>query len=455
MRNRKLISLIFGMILLLLTSGLVYGGIRDSINLVPTAKTAALPDSATIVSPPADPNVDIGNLGQPQGMEGAWLICNGQIRYQYIDGSYLFNTWATIDNQRYRFDENGYRLMGWINLDGLWYYLNDQGVLQTGWINLNNNWYYLDGNGVQVTGWFEDNGQKYYMNEEGIRQTGWIDVNGVQYYFSPDGVMSLGWVNDGTATYYLDADSKKATGWLTLGDKQYYLDSNGVLQHGWLILDGKACYFNENGELATPIGEANSKMVALTFDDGPGSQTDRLLKILQNNGAKATFFLIGEQMNTYANTVKQMEAIGCQVGSHTFDHKNLTSLDVAQATAEIAQTNAAFTAILGHGPSLTRPPGGNYNEEILKLLGTPAILWNVDTKDWQTKNAANTVITTLNTVKDGDIILMHDIYSTSVDAAEILIPAMKQLGYQFVTVSELAAAKGQTLEAGKTYSSFH
>lgn len=103
------------------------------------------------LSPPADPNVDIGNLGQPQGMEGAWLICNGQIRYQYIDGSYLFNTWAAIDNQRYRFDENGYRLMGWINLDGLWYYLNDQGVLQTGWINLNNNWYYLDGNGVQVT----------------------------------------------------------------------------------------------------------------------------------------------------------------------------------------------------------------------------------------------------------------------------------------------------------------
>ncbi len=200
-------------------------------------------------------------------------------------------------------------------------------------------------------------------------------------------------------------------------------------------------------------------MVALTFDDGPGYYEEQLLDALEASGAKATFFMVGAEVEKYPASVKRMADLGCELGNHTWNHENLSELSPDGIRETIQKTNDVVLKVSGKPVTVVRPPYGSTRNETLPTLGAmgyPAILWSLDTEDWRHKdNPQPTVDAVLNNVKDGDIILMHSIHSASVKAAEQIIPELTARGYQLVTVSEMAEAKGAGLEPGKRYGNFN
>lgn len=213
----------------------------------------------------------------------------------------------------------------------------------------------------------------------------------------------------------------------------------------------------EAAEEETPQNQIDPErpMVALTFDDGPrAAVTNRILKSLEEVGGRATFFMVGSNVAANEDSVNQMVAQGCQVGNHTFGHKYITDLSTQEMEMQLGGTNQAVLDACGILPMVMRPPGGRTDETSLNTLaemGMPAIMWSIDTRDWKHKDAQTTIQTVLEQVRDGDIVLMHDIYSATADAAEVLIPALAERGFQLVTVSELAAFRGGMVPGQKYY----
>lgn len=203
--------------------------------------------------------------------------------------------------------------------------------------------------------------------------------------------------------------------------------------------------------------DPSKPMIALTFDDGPRtSVTSRILDSLAANGGRATFFMVGSNVNANAGVIQRMVAQGCEVANHTHDHKYISRLSADAIRSQIGSTNDKITAVCGVSPVLMRPPGGYINAEsqaVVGSMGMSAIMWSIDTRDWQHRNAQKTINTVLSQVKDGDIILMHDIYDATADAAVALIPELTARGFQLVTVSEMAALRGG-ISAGGKYSQF-
>jgi peptidoglycan/xylan/chitin deacetylase (PgdA/CDA1 family) len=146
-----------------------------------------------------------------------------------------------------------------------------------------------------------------------------------------------------------------------------------------------------------------------------------------------------------------MEQIGCEIGNHTDNHNTLTKLSSSKIRSVLDSVNNTVRSKVGHNAATVRPPGGSYNSTVKATVNAPIILWSIDTLDWKTRNAQSTINKVLNNVQDGDIILMHDIHSQSVDAALYLIPELQRRGFTLVTVSELAEAKGVTLKNGQVY----
>lgn len=201
--------------------------------------------------------------------------------------------------------------------------------------------------------------------------------------------------------------------------------------------------------------DPSKPMVALTFDDGPQpSVGNRIMDCLAQYGGRATFFMVGDRVASRKTEVQRMVREGHEVANHTMNHKYLQKLGAAEIQAQVTKCNDAIEAACGVRPTIMRLPGGNYNSTVVANTHMPMIQWNIDTLDWKTKNADKTVAAVLDHVKDGDIVLMHELYSQSGDAALRIIPELHRRGFQMVTVSEMAAAKGHTLQAGKLYSSF-
>ena len=200
--------------------------------------------------------------------------------------------------------------------------------------------------------------------------------------------------------------------------------------------------------------DPKKKMVALTFDDGPGPYTDEIVDCLNKYGGHATFFVVGNRVNSYADELSYAFSSGNEIANHTYSHPTLTKLSTTKIKSEISKTDAVVKKITGVAPSLMRAPGGATNSTVRKAAGKPFIYWSIDTLDWKHRNATKTVNTVMNNVKDGDIILMHDIHKPSMTAALTLIPKLKKAGYQLVTVSELAKYRGYKLKNGTTYYSF-
>lgn len=178
--------------------------------------------------------------------------------------------------------------------------------------------------------------------------------------------------------------------------------------------------------------------VALTFDDGPHPvYTPQLLDGLKESGVCATFFVVGENIPGNEEILKRMEAEGHLIGNHTYDHVKLSDLDSARACAEVEKTNALIQEATGKEPEFIRPPFGAWKKTMECSLGMLPVLWDVDPLDWTTKNTALIVERVLEETEPGDIILLHDYYQSSVDAALEIVDALTEKGYEFVTVDEL------------------
>jgi len=243
---------------------------------------------------------------------------------------------------------------------------------------------------------------------------------------------------------------------LVLNEGTYYFDKEGNKVTGKQEILGNTYYFDEQGKFDEEKNRINpaKPMIALTFDDGPGKYTDELLDALEKYDARATFFMLGENVEKYPETVAHMKEIGCEIGNHTTNHKNLTKLEADDAVSQIEKTNDLIRIIIEEGAGVVRPPYGAFNDEVKEIVDYPLILWNVDTLDWEMKNAEKVKNYTLDTAKDGDIVLMHDIYESTVDATIAMIPELLERGYQLVTVSEMAQAHGIKMEEGKIYHKF-
>lgn len=197
------------------------------------------------------------------------------------------------------------------------------------------------------------------------------------------------------------------------------------------------------------------KLVALTFDDGPSPETTpRLLDILHEKDVLATFFTLGSKAAAYPDIVKRANQEFHEIASHTMYHQNLIRIPKDAAISDINEAKASIKNIIGHDPVYTRPPYGNTNDVVRATVGTPIIIWSVDTEDWKSKNVDAIIATAMSEVHDGAIILMHDIYPTTVDAVPILIDKLRENGYEFTTLTELTKARNIKLENGASYYNF-
>ena len=192
--------------------------------------------------------------------------------------------------------------------------------------------------------------------------------------------------------------------------------------------------------------DKEKKLISLTFDDGPNYNTNKVLEVLKEYNVPATFFVLGSKIKRIANS-------GHEIGNHTYNHKILTRLKEEEILKEIEDTNKQIYNVTGIYPKLLRPSYGIVNNTVKKLSDYPIIIWDIDTLDWKYHNSKKIAKRVLNKVEDGDIILMHDVYSSTATALKIIIPELQKNGYTFVTVSELFYYKEIQLEKGKVYGS--
>ena len=199
---------------------------------------------------------------------------------------------------------------------------------------------------------------------------------------------------------------------------------------------------------------AETKYIALTFDDGPKKgTTDRLLDGLKERGASATFFVVGERIAEHRDLLLRMQAEGHQVGNHTWSHVRLQGAGENTIRQEVERTQQALATLLGAGEYWLRPPYGRMEEQERKLISVPMIQWSIDPRDWEVKNTEKVVNEVVKAAKPNAIILLHDIYPTSVDAALEIVDRLQKEGYWFVTVKELLTINGIQVQPGVLYRS--
>lgn len=195
----------------------------------------------------------------------------------------------------------------------------------------------------------------------------------------------------------------------------------------------------------------SDKIIAFTFDDGPSYNTIKIVNTLVKYDSKATFFLVGNQIEKYAKTMDVLVKNGMDIGNHTYSHKELTKLRDKEILKEIDLTNEVIYNKTGIKPMFLRPSYGAMNKRIKKLSTMPIIVWNIDTLDWKYHNSNKIKDKILKYVSDGDIILMHDTYVATLNAVEMVIPELKKQGYKIVSVSELFKYKGVKPKLGIGY----
>lgn len=209
---------------------------------------------------------------------------------------------------------------------------------------------------------------------------------------------------------------------------------------------------NEVEQVSNRIVNPNKPMVALTFDDGPSANTtNRILNALKKVDGRGTFFVLGERLDQYADILKREHAEGHEIGNHSFNHPNLTNLSPEAINEQLSKVDTLIEKYTGTKPALMRPTYGAFNDKTKASVDRPLIMWSLDTLDWKSRNADAVVTRIMDRVSDGDIILLHDLYTSTAEAVEKVVPKLVEQGYQLVTVSELMTAKGIKMEASKEY----
>lgn len=206
----------------------------------------------------------------------------------------------------------------------------------------------------------------------------------------------------------------------------------------------------EKGEWKLP--KATDKLVCFTFDDGPYAPvTNKILDTLEKYNGRATFFVVGDRADTYSDEIIRASKMGCEIGTHTYSHVNLNSLSVPEMQEEIKKSCDAISKYTGKKVKVLRPPEGAANDTVKANVGMPMVLWSVDSRDWDYRNADKDYQTVMDNVFDGSIVLMHDLYPATADAVARLIPELAKQGYKFVTFSELMKIRGVDVEPGEKY----
>lgn len=221
----------------------------------------------------------------------------------------------------------------------------------------------------------------------------------------------------------------------------------------------------EENPTTTKKPASDEKLIAFTFDDGPNkTYTNRVLDILEKNGATATFFLVGYNIEKNVETIKRAADMGCEIANHSMDHKNLMKITSSEISEQVNGPNELVEALAGIDIKLFRAPGGNF-DGVTDKIGMPLIQWSIDTEDWKYKDAAhkgrseeqrnadlNKIANRVIEKADkGDIVLMHDIYNFTADLCEIIVPKLVEKGFRIVSVSEMYEAYGKELKDGQVY----
>lgn len=304
----------------------------------------------------------------------------------------------TFDREAlYRTDDDNKPAEGWItNADGTMGYCQ---------------------NGYLLTGYQMIDDSRYLFSDDGIMQTGrYIDENGDTYCFTDDGrqyFCSTVKCDDGYY-YYFGEDGKAVTGNFTFPDGATGMtDENGHVYVGCHRIGDLVYDFTSQGKLRHTV-DATKPMVALTYDDGPSTQnTQIILDTLTANGAYATFFVLGRNVERCADIIQNIENSGSEIGNHTYNHYKITNMDAQVTDQEISSTSSYVQMITGNRPCIMRPPTGATDDVSCANVaavddGYPLIMWCVDTIDWQHHDVATTCDTIRSKVKDGAIVLMHD-----------------------------------------------
>lgn len=198
---------------------------------------------------------------------------------------------------------------------------------------------------------------------------------------------------------------------------------------------------------------ARDKAVALTFDDGPSREnTGKILDVLKSCGAHATFFVLGSRARVDGDILQMELEAGCEIASHSWDHPQLNKISWSKVKDQIERTDKIVKKLANdYEIKYLRPPYGAISDTMRKRMKKPMILWSLDTLDWKTRNAKKIFKKVKKEVKDGDIILMHDIHAETAESIKKVVPWLQEQGYDVLTVSELAERNGKKLEAGKAY----
>lgn len=213
-------------------------------------------------------------------------------------------------------------------------------------------------------------------------------------------------------------------------------------------------YYVAVGRDLKPVDRLSETYIALTFDDGPSRFTLPILDALKKAGGHATFFTIGTSVLRHPDVVKRAFEEGHEIGNHSLTHADFKTLSKEELMHEINETDRIIEEVTGKKPRLVRPPYGSQNDEVLntlKELGKPSIYWSIDTRDWASRNSAAVTKELYRFNTKGQIVLMHDVYGTTVDAAVSYIEAMSAKGAKFVTVPQMFEKYGIELEPGVTY----
>ena len=194
------------------------------------------------------------------------------------------------------------------------------------------------------------------------------------------------------------------------------------------------------------VSKEDVHMVALTLDDGPGSHAMELMDYFASRNVKVTFFMIGSDVGNYPKSVQRMVDEGHEIGNHTMNHKQLTAVKKDRALKEIEEGAKAIEDVAGVPPTVWRPPYGDSTQEQRIAAGMPTVLWNIDTLDWKYKDADRVANEILNGASNGNIILVHEIYKTTLEGIKKAVDKLVAKGVRFVTSTTLLTRDGSTVE---------
>lgn len=229
-----------------------------------------------------------------------------------------------------------------------------------------------------------------------------------------------------------------------------YDELNGIIKNKYLKYSKKNNIKQDNNRNLKEF--SNKKLIAFTFDDGPSYiGTNKLLDNLDKYNARVTFFVLGSRVENYKDTLIKAYKMGNTIGNHTYSHSNLLKLDNYSVMDEIKKTNETIKNITGSETIYLRPPYGNINSDIKNISNMYTILWDLDTEDWKNKDKDRIADYIVSNAHDGSIVLLHDLYETSVDGALLAMERLEKEGYAFVTIDEMIKIKDIQLDINKNY----